>query len=211
MTSFLIYHFLFFEACVLFLSLHLFALMKNTQQILFFRYVGLLYRKQKKIFWLFFIFILLNTGLTGLGIEAPPFYQYAMYSTPVVVQDTIHIYTVACDGIPFNEPEYWNHHRRIMFNYTVEYFDRSLQNDSIPVDRSRTEDQLSRYSFPYQNLLDDIYADISDIRGYPSWLKAYMSRLLDKNIRHLEVFKTTAVYEPNGHLRILNQQTLCKS
>lgn len=164
-----------------------------------------------KLFWIIIVFLGINLFFTLIQIEAPPFYVYSMYSTPMEIPATQTVYTIECDGVVFNEPEIWNHHRRIQFNYSIAYYDQSLQADSSAADGIKAVVKLEKMMGENKSYYEKVYTQTSDIVLYPRWLKKYMESLLGKQISQMQVFKIIVQYQSDGSVKELSKMMLCES
>lgn len=144
---------------------------------------------------------------TLVRIEAPPFYVYSMYSLPMEEKDTLSVYLLKVDGAYFNEPEFWNHHRRILVQYTAGFYDACKEEGMAP-DRISALQHMERLGLSV-SWVDRMYASQEDIELYPQALHAYMERLLGREIQQLELQRCEVVYDGQGFPHTLSTTSLC--
>ena len=164
-----------------------------------------------KLFVIFVVFIVINLGFNVVGIEADPFFVYNMYSAPSPHQEIGTVYVLECDGVPFNEPQFWNHHRRMMFNYSIGYYDRSIQADSSAADGIKALQFLNKFAESGAEYYQKVYTQKEDFVRYPKWLKTYMQSLLHREIKHIKVYKVQVAFQADGRLKELSKSILCEA
>lgn len=155
--------------------------------------------------------LLLIGGVTIVRIEAPPFYVWSMYAQPIPAKDTYDVYVLTYDGEVFNEPAAWDHHRRIAFNYSIDFYDQCLQAGMKAADGIKLENFLAKITVKSRSYIDQVYINNKDIEQYPYWLKSYMSELIGKPIHTMTVYKYTIQYAEDGHPIILNKVIVCSA
>jgi len=164
-----------------------------------------------RLFWFFVTFIVLTLGTTALKIEFPPLYVYTMYSWPSKQKDVHTIYSIEYDGRVFNEPELWNHHRRIMFNYSISYYDKCIQADSSAVDALPFLSKMNAILGAEHSYIANVFTTKEDIRRYPQWLKHYMQSLIGQSIKRIKVYRIEAIYQEDGHVKEISKTLLCEA
>lgn len=141
-----------------------------------------------------FIYIFLN----AVRVEVPPFFLSMMYSVPITNSDTQYVY-----DFEYNDRQQWKahsylqHHRRITFYYTIDFYHQCISGDSIQA----ADGQKLKSMFPDHHFmttyLDKVYAQKHDILAYPQWLKDYMESIICTPIDKYLVTKKHIAFQ--GH------------
>lgn len=152
--------------------------------------------------------LLLYFGLNVIRVEVPPIFLSAMYSVPVHNSDTQTVYEFNYNGDKkWKLHEYWNHHKRITFYYTIDFYTKSIQSDPVQAaDGIKFKNWVK--DIPALNkYADKVYADADDISGYPAWLKNYMQNIIGEDITQYTVLKTEVLFYQN-ELSVLSSDTI---
>jgi len=139
--------------------------------------------------------------LNIIRLEQPPFFLSMMYSVPQINTDTQHVYIFNYNnGKQWNKHEYWNHHQRITFSTTIEYFNKYKQNQNQPPDGKKLLNALKKTGkHPY---FDHVFTSTEEIATYPVWIKHYMEKLVNEPIINYNVTKNTIVFTTNSLITI---------
>ncbi len=140
--------------------------------------------------------------------NASPFSIWNVYSYPNK-KDSFSIYSLRYNhNKAYNLPELWNHHKRMMFYYTIEWYHRCAANNF--------QDPLKQSGYNFINkrgvkrgwLIKKIYNTSDEIRSYPVWLKKYMASNIDEKIDSISVYKMLVYYTNNGELKVAKTNKL---
>lgn len=160
--------------------------------------------------WLWVLIILIG-GVTIVRIESPPFYVWSMYAAPIAQQDTFEVFVCSYDGKIFNEPRIWNHHRRILFNYSIEYYYQSKKHGMQAADGIKIRAAFGNKHPIIQQYLDQVYSSSATISEYPQWLKHYMSSLIGEAIHELIVYRYEVCYQADGSIEVIGREIVCQA
>lgn len=134
-------------------------------------------------------------GLNIFLIEIPPIFLFAMYSVPIENKDTHEIYDfVYNDNKTWKMHEMHQHHKRITFYYTIDFYTKSIHENPIQAsDGVKLKKRLEAYPSLYR-YAEKVYATEDEIRAYPKWLHAYMQDIVQEPIHNYSVLKRTMKY-----------------
>lgn len=147
-------------------------------------------------------------GLNIFLIEIPPVFLFAMYSVPIENRDTQELYDfVYNDNKTWKMHEMHQHHKRITFYYTIDFYTKSINEEPIQAtDGVKLKKRLEAYPSLYR-YAEKVYATAEEIRSYPKWLHAYMQDIVQEPIDSYWVLKRTVHYH-GSELQALSIDTI---
>lgn len=173
-------------------------------------YLKTLWKEKRLYFWIVIILGLGNVLPAVSSIQLlTPFYVWGMYAVPEPPQDTISVFVLTCnsDSRSFNEPHTFLDFRRMMFTYSILYYNQLRSGTDTLHSTARLQSPLALTLFPpqYRNELrpnEDLF------RQYPSWLKRYIAQATGEDIHQLSVYRLNTHFDPAGHVKVFNGEQL---
>jgi hypothetical protein len=175
-------------------------------------YFADVYHRNFYLFLIIELFTISTLVISQGKAEITPFYIWQMYSTPMKNTDSTIIYQLEYnDKKKFNIPQIWNHHKRIMFNYTIYYYDHCIHNNFKDPASQKVSDFLTALNVDLSSYLDRVYVSERQIKDYPNWLKRYMQSLIKEEIHSIKVFKIWVAYQNDGRVKEYQRTVLCEA
>ena len=104
-------------------------------------------KKQNKILYYGLCIFIFFTFLANLfKLEIIPFFVFKMYSNTLPTTEEVSFYVLEYNNKEFNIPEIWNHHKRMLFYYTIEHHQY--------IYRSNGYDRIQLKLIPYFSKID---------------------------------------------------------
>lgn len=172
-------------------------------------YLSVLRKENKRLFVFILLFLAVSLITTVSRTEVTPFYTWAMYSETTRGSDTVIIYSLEYNkGDKYNIPQIWNHHRRIMFNYSIAFYDYCLQHNHADPASVNFRKLLLKANIRDDTLLYRLYSGPAALDQYPAWLKRYISANLGMPVDGIRVYKIWTRILPGGRVGEINRTLL---
>lgn len=177
------------------------SLFKNT-------YFSLLRQQHRFLYKLCCCLVLAYLILNIVRIELPPVFLSMMYSVPIQNNDTQYVYDFRYnDDMQWNAHSYIEHHKRIMFYYTIDFYNQSISSEEIQAadgikfkEKARNYPALTQYA-------EKVYAQKTDIESYPQWLKKYMESIIKDSINSYVVTRNMVAWSGDS-LNLIHVDTV---
>jgi hypothetical protein len=140
-----------------------------------------------------------------LKLEIIPFFVFKMYSNILPRTEEVSFYVLEYNNKEFNIPEIWNHHKRMLFYYTIEHHQYIYRNNGYDRFQLKLIPYLSKIEFFKKNSLYPF--KYQNHKNYAKWLKTYLEDLTQEKIRYLKIYKVVAIYE-KCILRVKNKEQI---
>lgn len=164
-------------------------------------------KKQNKVlYYVLSIFMFLTLLANLLKLEIVPFFVFRMYSNTLPVTKEVSFYVLEYNNKEFNLPEIWNHHKRMMFYYTIEHQQYIYKNKGYDRFQVKLKPYLDKIEFlkehsiyPYKQQKHEDYA---------KWLLTYMEEVCEESVKYLKIYKVTVIYDNNNSLKVKNKEEI---
>jgi len=174
-------------------------------------YLSVLYEGNRTWFYLIVAFLILTFFTTVTKFQMTPFTRWDVYSAPIEKSSIYDFYSIEYnDGKRYNYPQPWNHHKKMMVYYTLNWYGIIKDNDFMDPERLRTELILDKLGMAHGNWLDKLYVNPEQMQDYPIWFKDYLSRNLNVKVDSVAVYKIQADFNENGQLLVKNKSLIFK-
>src|SRR5690606_30625486 len=104
-----------------------------------------------------------------------------------------------------NITDIWDHHRRIMFHYSIQNYDYCINNNGYDETQTKLINFLNGIEILKNH--NDYPFRKQETADYPKWLLSYIQQMVKVNIDSIEVIKLTASYDKDKVI-ILDQQPI---
>ncbi|MGG9971890.1 hypothetical protein ACQ33O_08875 [Ferruginibacter sp. SUN002] len=171
-----------------------------------------LYRlyKTNKLWFSFFVLFIAGTIVTHkTGVEITPFFVWGMYSSKDSVKPVYEILEVTINNTEklkldqtFAEPY------RMMIYTSFDKYNRYVKDnytDSLQFYRAGETGLLRRTQHYFASKTANA---TENIHQYPTWLKRYIGKALNKNVERIDVDKVTFTYNEKGYATIISKTNL---
>ena len=163
------------------------------------------YNKDKKMFVILFAFIVFSLITTISGKEIPPFFVWKMFSYPEDLKPENEFYILEYNNKPYNYPYVWDHHRRIMFVYSIPFYFECLKNNGYEETQIKILNFLKLHNKHFHINQDNIIFRKKNTSEYTKWLKRYTENITGEKADTIAVYKITVDYL-NGKQRFLKKE-----
>ncbi|QEK51643.1 hypothetical protein FYC62_08205 [Pedobacter aquae] len=150
-------------------------------------------KENKVLYYGILIFMFFTLLANSLRLEIVPFFVFKMYSYPLPTTKEVPFYVLEYNNKEFNVPEIWNHHKRMLFYYSIEHQQDIQKNNGYDKFQTRLKSYFSNIAFlkehslyPYQ------YQKHTD---YAQWLSSYLEEVTKEKIKYIKIFKVVVVFD----------------
>lgn len=163
-------------------------------------YFSRLRRQNKWLLGIVILYITANAAGSIFGHQTSPAYIWAMYAVPLDTANVYEVLTIEADNKPITSAHSFQDYSQLMTRYPPSYF-AALKDGSIVNPGYNT----LRRVFPLDYGL--LEPDKEAIERFPHWLKVYLKEN-GTDAAMVSIRKELVSYDKNGHVRMLNSQTI---
>lgn len=166
-------------------------------------FLKIVYNKDKKMFVVFSVFIILSFITTIFRREIMPFFTWSMYSYPEIERDTNVFYLLEYNNKVYNYPNIWDHNKRIIYFYTISYYFECIPNNGYDNTQIKLINLLNSNKTSFKK--DNFFLLKKDTSDYIKWLKRYIENVTNEKIYSLNIYRMSVNYT-NGKQNVLKKE-----
>jgi hypothetical protein len=173
-------------------------------------YFGRLFRLDKTLFLLIFLFFLFSV-LANLVIklETSPFFIWNMYSLKELPRDEYSLYEIRYnDSLELRFRHTWNEPGKTMLNMPLRTYFEILANHSISPEETYLRSHWLVKHPAFTSAIRGLYTTPQELNAFRAWFKSYVEEQAGRPVRNVYVIEKKMRFDSNGDLAILAADTV---
>lgn len=163
-------------------------------------YLGKLFKKDKPVFIIAFLFFFFSVMANIIRLETSPFFVWNLYSDFYYPQSEYTIYEIRYDHKLLYSKHTWQAHQQVFLTEPLyHYLDAESRGGTDPW-QDYLENYWGRKHPAFRPLMSHLYNKPAQYREFPAWYKKYISALKDEEIKNILVIRKKIKFENNGQL-----------
>jgi hypothetical protein len=181
--------------------------MKSIRRFFEQTYFGKLFRKDKFLFVVAFLFISFSLLANLIQLETSPFFVWNMYSERYYPQPEYKIYEVWYDNKLLNINHTWQSPEQVFLTEPLYNYLYAIKHGMQDPARNYLENYWAAKHPAFKSMVHHLYNTPLDYDAFPAWFKRYLSAVTGDSIKNIYVLQRKLKFEHDGRVSCLSSDT----
>jgi hypothetical protein len=175
-------------------------------------YWGKLFRRDKTLFSIVFLFFALSLVANIIKLQTTPFFIWSMYSHKLPPRDEYSFYEVRYnDNKLLNIRHTWEQPRKNFLFDPLTFYSSVYVDKTDPYYlRDYLRDRWAVKHPRFAGVIPGLYTDSAGFEAFPAWFKRYLSEQIDEPVGPIYILRKKVRFLPGGEIREVASDTTMK-